>query len=88
MEVSQVPSEWEASALIESEEKSKITNTMNSWINIEAINKNIHLKTKPAPKKVASATTGGDKKADGPAQTKKAVEPEDVEPSEMTLEEI
>ncbi|CAH1448437.1 unnamed protein product [Lactuca virosa] len=42
----------------------------------------------PAAKKVASAKTGGGKKADGPAQTKKAAEPEDVEPSEMTLEEI
>ncbi|KAL7595084.1 hypothetical protein Lser_V15G28604 [Lactuca serriola] len=41
-----------------------------------------------AAKKVASATTGGGKKADGPAQTKKDVEPEDVEPSEMNLEEI
>ncbi|KAL4563558.1 hypothetical protein LXL04_027601 [Taraxacum kok-saghyz] len=42
----------------------------------------------PAAKKVASAKTGGGKKADGPTQTKKAAEPEDVEPSEMTLEEI
>ncbi|CAH1448794.1 unnamed protein product [Lactuca virosa] len=46
MEVSHVSSEREASALIESEEKSKISNMMNSWINIEAINKDIHLKTK------------------------------------------
>ncbi|KAI3495503.1 hypothetical protein L1887_37844 [Cichorium endivia] len=44
----------------------------------------------PAAKKVAAAKTGGGtgKKADGPSQTKKAAEPEDVEPSEMTLEEI
>lgn len=34
------------SALIESEEKSKITNTMNSWINIEAINNDNHPKIK------------------------------------------
>ncbi|KAI3709962.1 hypothetical protein L2E82_39732 [Cichorium intybus] len=44
----------------------------------------------PAAKKGASAKTGGGiaKKADGPSQTKKAAEPEDVEPSEMGLEEI
>ncbi|KAJ9565978.1 hypothetical protein OSB04_001944 [Centaurea solstitialis] len=41
-----------------------------------------------ASKKVVSAKTGTGKKADGPAQTKKHVEVEDVEPSEMTLEEI
>lgn len=42
----------------------------------------------PAAKNAAPAKTGGGKKADGPGQTKKAAEPEDVEPSEMTLEEI
>lgn len=46
MEVSQVSSEGETSGTNQSEEKSKITNMMNSWINIEAINKDIHLKTK------------------------------------------
>lgn len=41
-----------------------------------------------ASKKVVSAKTGAGKKVDGPGQTKKPVEVEDVEPSEMTLEEI
>ncbi|KVH89565.1 hypothetical protein Ccrd_008447 [Cynara cardunculus var. scolymus] len=41
-----------------------------------------------ASKKVVSAKTGAGKKVDGPGQTKKPVEVEDVEPTEMTLEEI
>nr|XP_043618716.1 protein MOR1 isoform X2 [Erigeron canadensis] len=41
----------------------------------------------PAAKKAGPAKAAVGKKVDGPNQTKK-VEPEDVEPSEMTLEEI
>ncbi|KAI3677976.1 hypothetical protein L6452_37250 [Arctium lappa] len=52
IEVSQVSTEQGASshesdkAMVESEEKSKISNTMNSWVNIEAINKENRPKTK------------------------------------------
>lgn len=41
----------------------------------------------PAAKKAGNVKTAVGKKVDGPSQTKK-VEPEDVEPAEMTLEEI
>lgn len=47
MEVTQVSSAHKSEgAIIESEEKSKITNIMNSWININAINTDNHPKTK------------------------------------------
>ncbi|XP_022036003.1 protein MOR1 [Helianthus annuus] len=42
----------------------------------------------PAAKKSAPAKTVAGKKADGPSQTKKVEQPEDVEPAEMSLDEI